>query len=230
MDNIEKLLLLQKHDISIRAMKEELREIPERKNALLTRLQTAQEQIAKTMESDKQFQTAIRMVELEIEAKRQKIAKLRQQQYELKTNEEFRAMEGEIQGVEREISSLEDRVLTLMEEFDRARADASRMRAELTASEKAAEEERAILDSRLVATEAKLSAARETREKIAQQVDAVWLSRYASLMERRDRAVVPITNGVCGGCHMRLPPQVVHNARRRTEMVFCNHCGRLLYE
>jgi uncharacterized protein len=56
-----------------------------------------------------------------------------------------------------------------------------------------------------------------------------WLQAYERIFTRKDAALVPVEDGVCGGCHMTLPPSVVHQARRRNAAVACVYCGRLLY-
>jgi uncharacterized protein len=41
--------------------------------------------------------------------------------------------------------------------------------------------------------------------------------------------VVGVQHGVCGGCHMRLPPQLVVQCQACKELVTCSNCGRILY-
>jgi predicted nucleic acid-binding Zn-ribbon protein len=44
-----------------------------------------------------------------------------------------------------------------------------------------------------------------------------------------DFGLVPVDSGSCGGCHMKLPPQLVQDAKRGTAMISCSYCGRILY-
>ena len=46
---------------------------------------------------------------------------------------------------------------------------------------------------------------------------------------RHDAAVVPVQHGICGGCHLHIPPQLAHAARGGVELVTCDQCGRILY-
>ena len=41
--------------------------------------------------------------------------------------------------------------------------------------------------------------------------------------------IVGIQHGVCGGCHMKFPQQIVLSCRREEEIVTCPNCGRILY-
>ena len=35
--------------------------------------------------------------------------------------------------------------------------------------------------------------------------------------------------GNCGGCHLNIPPQIQHDAKKSAEVVSCSYCGRILY-
>jgi predicted nucleic acid-binding Zn-ribbon protein len=43
------------------------------------------------------------------------------------------------------------------------------------------------------------------------------------------RVIVGVQHGVCGGCHMKLPPQLVISTQNAQELVTCSNCGRILY-
>jgi predicted nucleic acid-binding Zn-ribbon protein len=54
--------------------------------------------------------------------------------------------------------------------------------------------------------------------------------RYERLSKQKGHnVVVGIERGVCGGCHMRLNPQIVVSCRAEQEIVTCPNCGRILY-
>ena len=41
--------------------------------------------------------------------------------------------------------------------------------------------------------------------------------------------VVGVQHGVCGGGHMKLPPQLLVTCQAEKELVGCSNCGRILY-
>jgi len=63
------------------------------------------------------------------------------------------------------------------------------------------------------------------------QCDPALLAKYTRILKnKRDFAVVLVeSGGHCGGCHMKLPPQVIHDARNPQKIVGCNFCGRIVY-
>ncbi|MBT8041654.1 MAG: hypothetical protein KJN98_00635, partial [Pontiella sp.] len=69
------------------------------------------------------------------------------------------------------------------------------------------------------------------RARAAENCDKALLQKYTRILNnKRDFAVVLVEpGGHCGGCHMKLPPQVTNDARNPTKIVGCNFCGRIVY-
>jgi hypothetical protein len=90
--------------------------------------------------------------------------------------------------------------------------------------------ELAALEARSAGITSDLEALMAERAEKAAVVDVKWLPKYERLLKsKKDRVLVQVEHGVCGGCNMTLAPHVVHDARRGDMMVSCSHCGRLLY-
>jgi hypothetical protein len=68
------------------------------------------------------------------------------------------------------------------------------------------------------------------RAELAGEADSDALNRYERLRRTKgERVVVGIAHGVCGGCHMKLPAQVLISCQTSQELVPCSNCGRILY-
>lgn len=227
---IEKLLVVQDIDIRIRDIEHKLRDIPARKQVELARLEQHKLAVAKAEEQVKGIQVEVKRLALEAESRQTKIAKLRQQQLELKTNREFKTMDGEIGMVEAEIKRLEDRELELMESIDAARRGVGEQVAALKKEDDAVQADIKVLDARAAELNGELSRCNAEREIAASDIDAKWRAYYERVFHRKkDRALVPLEGGFCGGCHMKLPPSIAHATRKDGDMVVCEQCGRLLY-
>jgi uncharacterized protein len=228
--NIEKLLIVQEHDCRIREMEQELRDIPARKTAEQSRLEQHKKALADADHALKSRQSETKKIEGDIEALKEKITKLRQQQSELKTNKEFKAMEDEIKGVQRQIASVEDRELGLMEEIEKAKQESQAIKNALGEEESAIQGDVGILDERATLIAQKLDQEKSLRNIAAKETLPDWLTFYDRIFNhRKDKAIVALEDGICGGCHMRLPPAVVHATRKHDAMVVCSYCGRMLH-
>jgi predicted nucleic acid-binding Zn-ribbon protein len=226
---IEKLLTVQERDCRIRQMEKELKDIPTRKKEELARLDNHKKAVADAKEQLKIKQATLKKLEGDADGKREKVVKFRQQQMDLKTNKEFKAMEDEIRGVGDEISKIEDQEIVAMEEIERSKTDIAEKEGLLKEQDSSVQADIKALDERAAGIGHELSELKAVRTTAAKEVDASWLAYYERVFTARDKALVPLEDGICGGCHMKLPPAVVHDVRKQTEMVTCGYCGRLLF-
>jgi hypothetical protein len=71
---------------------------------------------------------------------------------------------------------------------------------------------------------------RKRRAALRKEIPGVILVAYDALdrMGRRPVAV-QVRNAHCGGCYLRLPPQLASAVRHRLTLRSCPHCRRLIY-
>jgi predicted nucleic acid-binding Zn-ribbon protein len=169
-------------------------------------------------------------LEIDVEAKRTQITKYRTQLSLIKSNTEYQALLKEIAKAEQEIDTIETRELEVMEKSDQLQPAVKQEQVVLKEIAAKAEAERADLQKRIAMVEQELARLQAERQNLVQEADPDALYRYERLMHSKsDFAIVPIRNGNCGGCHLNIPPQLVHNARNGTTLTSCDYCGRILY-
>ena len=230
LSTIEKLLVVQDRDRRIRQLTKESEDIPARRKLSEERLKEHKESLAAAQELLKKNAAAIKGVELDIDTAKQRILKLREQQATIKTNEQYRAINNEVAGVEKQIREFEDREIILMEETEGLRANVAHMEQRLKQEDAVVSSDRGQLDDRLKAIQQEIDRLTEERVSLIKDVDADWLGRYERTFKHHpDFAMVPVDQAACGGCHMKLPPQVIQNVKRNQSMVCCSFCGRILY-
>lgn len=234
MSAIENLLVLQEKDNRILQLERELKDIPERKKIEMGRLEEHRKEVEEAESLTKAKQAGMGELELEVESHKGQISKLRQQQMELKTNQEFKAMESEIDTVEKKIDSLEDQQLTMMDEIEAASVSLAAHKQDLSKEEESVERDCQAWDERALVLQKDLEAAQVEREEAVSGVtNTDLLTNYQRVHSRRENALVAVVDGICGGCHMQLPPYVVHEIKKQAhiedEAVSCDYCGRLLH-
>ena len=227
---IEKLLELQERDVRIAQIERELADIPRHKEEIGARLGDSRKALAETREKIKAEQAKLKGFDLEIETRRERIKKLLIEQGSLKTNKEYQAMTLQIRAVEQEIARLEDQVLLAWETMEALAAECKARENALRTEEERVQRDVRSLDERAALLQKEQEGLRAERAALATTIEADWLAAYEQIMaNKKDRAVVRVEDGVCGGCHMTLPPYLKHEARKRNERVFCTFCGRMLY-
>ena len=230
MSTIEKLLSLQEQDIQIREIQKMLTDIPERKGLEQARLDDLKSVVASAEEVLKSKQSEIKQLELEVEACKTKMSTLRTQQMNLKTNQEFKAMENEIKALEEQIRGVEDKQLVSMSGLEQCKAECTSRKASLGEEDSRVNADLSVWDTRASELEEDLKKLEAERAAAAEAIeDHEYVRRYQALITRKNFAVVPLENGVCGGCHMQLPPYFAHELRKNAGPVTCTFCARLLY-
>jgi uncharacterized protein len=230
LETIEKLLILQDRDQKIRRVQGELAYIEPERQHLKAKASTAQAELENAKLRVKQIESARKELELEIETKKQMIVRYANQQFQTRKNEEYRALAHEIETCKNDIFKIEDKEIELMEQAEAAQKEVLRA----TQATKAAQELEADQEARLSARERNLQkelAELETnREALAAAVDETARARYERLVRSKgENVVVGVQHGVCGGCHMKLPPQLLVTCQGKKELVGCSNCGRILY-
>jgi len=226
---IENLLKLQDADRKVRVMATELADIPARKAQEQERLALHKKQVHEQADVQKHHLAELKKLELDVESFKDKIRKLRQQQLELKSNKEFRAMESEISSIETDIRGVEDKQLTLMDTIEHARNELKEREKALSEEESAVKRDMSAWDTRAGELQQAVAAEKTVRTELAKHVDPAWLAPYERVFDRKDTALVEVRDGICGGCHMQLPPFLAHEARKQKSVVTCGYCGRMLY-
>jgi len=227
---IEKLLVLQDRDRRIAQLKSERARIPEQTAATEQSLKAGSARLDSLRDEAKHIEADRRKLEIDVEARRGQIAKYRMQLSLIKSNTEYQALLKEIAKVEKEIDAVETQELEVMVKSDQLQPAVKQEQATLKEITAKAEAERAELQKRSATVEQELARLQTERQKLAEEADPDALYRYERLMHSKsDFAIVPIRNGNCGGCHLNIPPQLVHNAKNGTTLTSCDYCGRILY-
>jgi hypothetical protein len=227
---LEQLLVIQDRDRRMMQLKAEQTRMPTEVAAVEKRVQEASAHLESIRQELKHIETERKKLEIEAESGRTQIAKYKTQLFQIKSNTEYQALLKEIAKTEEEVRQVEDAELELMGRTEQLQHAAKEEQASLKDMASKAEAEKMALQKRASLIAQELTQLREEREKLAAQIDPDALARYERLMRSKgDMAVVPVQHGNCGGCHLQLAPQLIHNAKHSTELASCDYCGRVLY-
>ena len=230
LETIEKLLILQDRDQKIRRIKGELAHIEPERLSLKTKAAAAQAELENAKLRVKQIESSRKDLELEVETKKQMIVRYANQQFQTRKNEEYRALAHEIEMCKAAIFKIEDQEIELMEQTEAGQKEVLLATQTVKEARKLMDEQVAQLDAREQNLEKELAELETNREALASAVDESFRSRYERLVRSKgENVVVGVQHGVCGGCHMKLPPQLLVTCQAEKELVACSNCGRILY-
>jgi predicted nucleic acid-binding Zn-ribbon protein len=227
---IEKLLILQDRDRKISRVTQELAHIGPEREGLKQKAAATQHSLDAAKLRVKQIESERKQRDLEIEGKKAQIEKYLNQQLQTRKNEEYKALTHEIEMAKEVIFKIEDAEIVLMEQAEAAQKEVVRATGEAAAAKKLVDDQIGQLNQREENLKKELGELTSSRAQLASAVDDSTRIRYERLFKSKgENVVVSVEHSACGGCHMKLPTQVVTNCRAQAELVTCPNCGRILY-
>jgi predicted nucleic acid-binding Zn-ribbon protein len=230
LDVIEKLLVLQDRDRKILQTKDELAHVGPERQELQRRAVATQSSFEAAKLRVKQIESERKKLELDAEAKQQQIDKWATQQLQTKKNEEYKALQHEIDHGKKIITGIEDQEIELMEKAEAAQKEVVEAQKVAADAKKLVDAKITDLDAREKNLQAELAKLESNRAELAAAVDEDARLKYERLLKSKgSNVIVGISHHSCGGCHMKLDRGTVVQCQANQEIVTCNNCGRILY-
>lgn len=223
------LTKLQKFDDRLRSLRREQQalplqlEAPERAhNEACEKLQTVQAEIKRNERQQHDL-------EMELQSTQDALDKGQLKLHEVKTNREYGAVLAEIDAGKQRMMSLEDQLLQLMEQAEQKRQAKRLQEQRVQAAHDALQEQGRVVEQASEVLGQEILAEREKRNQTAVGLDIELLEVYEKLAAQNDGSVVVhLRDGVCGGCHLKVQPQLVSEIRLQESLHTCPHCRLIL--
>jgi predicted nucleic acid-binding Zn-ribbon protein len=148
----------------------------------------------------------------------------------ISTQREYEALEKEIKSatekeqfyrreIQKEERNLEEMSAQLKKDEEMIASEEEELKEEDQKIQAESEEKHVLLDE-LVSEE----------KSIIPGMDEDILFKFERIIKNKSGlGIVPVTNGVCTGCHMMLPGQFVNDVRTGEGILFCPYCSRILF-
>ncbi len=160
----------------------------------------------------------------------EKITKHKDQLYEVKTNEQYRAMLKEIEGEEGNIRKIEDQILEKMMAAEEIQKNIQEAAARLDGEKaRVAAEIKHMQDERQKDMNEREQLQARRKEVAAALSESVRELYERTRSHRTGLAVAEVREGLCTACNVRLRPQVYNEVRSDEAVLTCENCGRILY-
>jgi predicted nucleic acid-binding Zn-ribbon protein len=173
---------------------------------------------------------SIKEQEALLDQKEQTIAKFNIELNAAKSNEVYSSLVAQINKAKADISAIEDNVLTLLEESDKKAALLKNSEAELKELNIKTKEEISQTNLKIQQSKEELLTIEKEREEHKSKISKDTLYQYDRIREGRTaQGLAYIDNGNCSVCGRVLRPQLINQARKFTELVYCDGCSRILF-
>lgn len=227
---IEQLLGVQELDREIRALRREVEARDSLRAQIEAQLEPARHRLKEAQGRLQIVMGDIHDHELEAEEARSKIAKRKNDQLAIKSNDAYRAMEKEIAELHERVRKEEDAAVEGMELKEKTEKLVALEKEALAQEEASVAESLKTFDERAGTRASELSALLARRAEAVKGIPAPILARYEKMFARHgDAAIARVEHGTCGCCHMKLSPSQIVCARKHDSIATCDFCGRMLY-
>lgn len=224
------LIELQALDTALDAARKKLADFPaaEKLSTQEVASATAKLDAAKAALSDSN--AARKLVEKEVAAVDARLARFEEHKAAVKTNEQFHALQHEMEIGVQEKGTLEERELVLMMEADELATHVKAADAVVAEAKQALDAMKAVHAKERQVLEADIAKLLAERAATTPGLDKATLAKYEQILKlRRGLAVAQMVTGTCTACNVRLRPPVEAAIKRNDGLVTCDSCQRLLY-
>ncbi len=229
LSELQNLLELQKADREILRLSDEIAALPNRVAAIEAQLADTKAILEKAKAAVKADDAARRKYESTILDLQQKISKYRDQMLDVKTNEQYRALQHEIDFSNQEIRSIEDKILELMVNAETRDKQVKAAEADLKAETAEIEKEKEQARLRTAEDEKELAEWKAKREQYRAGVPSNLLQHYDRVVRLRKTGLSEVRNQKCMACQVMLRPQTYNEVRSGEQVIICDSCQRILY-
>ncbi|HET9481536.1 MAG TPA: C4-type zinc ribbon domain-containing protein [Candidatus Polarisedimenticolia bacterium] len=224
------LIRYQELSLELSRLDSRLQQFPERIAAIDAGLKASAGSLDSARAAIADHQKERRKLEGELQDLEAKLKKYNDQLMQVKTNDEYRAMQHEIDGVKEKIDGVEEKILILMEDADSADRRVMEEERLLEGKKREAEALRQAVgrEEAAVREEHGLAAAAQAEARGALGPDVLEL--FARIAGGRNGVAMARAAGErCQGCKVRLRPQVYQEIKRNDTLIQCDSCKRILY-
>jgi predicted nucleic acid-binding Zn-ribbon protein len=226
---LQNLLELQKADKEILRLNEEIAALPRRVAAIEEKLAGTQAVLERAKTAVKADEAAKRKYESSTQDLQQKISKYRDQMLDVKTNEQYRALQQEIDFAQKEIQATEDKILELMLNADAREKEVKAAEAELKEETAEIEKEKSEARERTTEDQKQLAEWNAKRNQFRSGVPDDLLRHYDRVVKLRKTGLSEVRDHKCMACQVMLRPQTYNEVRGGTSVIICDSCQRILY-
>lgn len=228
-DQFQLLFALQQVDDRLRALALGEQQLPQRLQAYEAACAAARQQLVQQQATIEQSERQQRVFERELANHQEAIRKTQSKAHEVKTNKEYSAILAEIDAGKQRLEMLEDQMLALMEATDQQRQAYRLHEQQEHVAQQALVEQRHQIQQEHETLRRTIVAEQERRQQTVAGLEAKLYEQYQKVAAQHSgRGVAQLQEGVCSGCHLKVPPQMVSEIRLQVQLFTCPHCRLML--
>ncbi len=229
-DQIRQLVILQKIDSQIIEIDKRLAEAPRELESIEQTLATKNERLEQLKERVDILKEQRNRLETDIEEDATRIKKSKNKLMMVENTKEYHAMMREMDSLEKMNRMREEEKVTLMEDLKDQEVTFENLSDEIKDQESDLEEKRTSMELELTKMKNKRKKLEKEKTAACELIPKPIFKRYDYIRTRLESPVtVSVTDGICNGCHISIPPQKFIELQKGEQILSCPNCHRLIY-
>jgi len=229
-EQIEQLVVLQKVDSEMITLERILEEAPKQLQSLQEKRQYLEQQQGVIQEKINVLMEQKGRIEGEIENDAQKVKKSKNKLMMVENTKEYHAMMREMDTMEKMNRMREEERSNLLADLSDLEGRKDALQKDIDALSESISSQQANLDQELAEKRARLAELDKDKRKASEAVPGPILTRYNFIRDRiPNPVIVPVSEGVCKGCHVVIPPQTFIDLQKGEQILSCPNCLRIIF-
>ncbi|MDD5020720.1 MAG: C4-type zinc ribbon domain-containing protein [Endomicrobiaceae bacterium] len=148
----------------------------------------------------------------------------------VKSNDVYKTCLLEIEKAKADKSNIEDEILMLMDSIDQELINLKQYEETLKKTEAEATNTISLIEQNIKKYMDDIIILKKERNEFAKKINTNILSQYERIRENRNGQGLALLDGdSCTACNMVLRPQLINQATKCQELVYCDNCSRILF-
>lgn len=230
MEQIEQLVVLQKVDSEMITLQRILEDAPKQLQSLKEKQAYLKQQQAVIQEKIDVLMEQKARIEGEIESDTQKVKKSKNKLMMVENTKEYHAMMREMDTMEKMNRSREEERANLLADLSDLDGRKDALQNDINELESTISAQQSTLDQELAEKRARIEVLDKEKKKASEAVPAPILTRYNFIRDRiPNPVIVSVSEGVCQGCHVVIPPQAFIDLQKGEQILSCPNCLRIIF-
>ena len=230
-EELDKLIELQKTDTNLRKLKKSLETAIERRAAIEQEFEQHAFSIREVQNRKSSLTEKRGELEKQIAENKTYLERADRNLKHAQNQKEYETAMRETDVLQKQIGALETQILERMTEIEEVEKVLAERADEINSLEGNHAQALSDFDSEITNNSKELAAETKKREEVFSTIPKNWSSVYNRLIQRSHDgvAVAEVKNGACSACFMSLRKQLQQQLNTRDEIMICENCARILY-
>jgi hypothetical protein len=225
------LVNLQQIEIKTSSVKTKISNVDQRLEKLDEGLHDSKQVIEKQESVINELNQKYRDYETDVRMNLDGIKKSEAKLSSVKTNKEYQAFLKEIDDIKDKNSKLEDDMIEFLDRIEEAENTLNAKMTEYAELQTRLNNEKEIIEKETEEGKCQLENLGSEWKRVAAGIDDDLLATFNTVKLNQSNAIgiVAVTDAVCQGCHMNIPPQMYNELQRGDSLKKCPICDRMIY-